>query len=345
MTSPIIDQTPLSFPWQTDDPFLFCVYHLDEYPEGNDEMGVDPKWLQGRPLGNDFVTRDGFRMYHGEVVPGFPTHPHRGFETVTLARQGFIDHSDSLGAKARFGKGDVQWITAGKGVVHSEMFPLVHRDRENTTELFQIWLNLPREKKLVEPFFAMFWGEEIPIVRQADGEGRSVEVTVVAGSYGEEAPPQPPENSWAANPDNDVAIWAIRMEPGATWTLPAAVGEKSRRSLYYFEGGGVSVAGEGIEKGVRLRLVPDAEVVLKNGDQESEFLLLQGRPIDEPVVQHGPFVMNTQGEIRQAMLDYHQTQFGGWPWESPTPVHPREVGRFAVLPDGREIRPPADGGE
>jgi hypothetical protein len=110
----------------------------------------------------DFEGRDGWRMYHGDVVPGFPRHPHRGFETVTLARHGFIDHSDSLGATARFGQGDVQWMTAGRGVVHAEMFPLRERGRGNEAELFQIWLNLPRASKMAAPYFTMLWGPSIP---------------------------------------------------------------------------------------------------------------------------------------------------------------------------------------
>src|SRR5215813_3618843 len=146
---------PLAFPWVTADPFLFCVHHDDAYPKGNEAMGVDPPALVGRNMGSDFVVKDGFRMYHGEVVPGFPQHPHRGFETVTIARRGYIDHSDSLGAAARFGRGDVQWLTAGGGIVHSEMFPLLDRDRPNPLELFQIWLNLPAADKMVEPHFAM----------------------------------------------------------------------------------------------------------------------------------------------------------------------------------------------
>ena len=88
-------------------------------------------------------------MCHGERVPGFPQHPHRGFETVTVARKGLIDHSDSLGAKARFGEGDVQWMTAGRGIVHSEMFPLLQRNAPNPTEFFQIWLNLHAKGKIV----------------------------------------------------------------------------------------------------------------------------------------------------------------------------------------------------
>ena len=139
---PIIQVGPLSNRWQTLDPFLFCVHHDDAYPAGNEALGPAAS-LAGRNIGQDFAGIDGWRMYHGTTVPGFPQHPHRGFETVTFVRRGFIDHSDSLGATARFGRGDVQWLTAGKGIVHSEMFPLLERDEPNTTELFQIWLNLP----------------------------------------------------------------------------------------------------------------------------------------------------------------------------------------------------------
>src|SRR5690349_1183030 len=156
-------------------------------------------------------------MYHGEVVPGFPQHPHRGFETVTIVRRGLIDHSDSLGAAARFGGGDVQWLTAGRGIVHSEMFPLVERAAPNPLELFQIWLNLPRADKLVAPYFTMLWHEKIPVVR--DG---GTEIQVVAGRLGDAQPLAPPPNSWAARPDADLAIWTIKMQPGARWTLPAA---------------------------------------------------------------------------------------------------------------------------
>ena len=108
MDSPsVIKVSALGFPWVTPDPFLFCVYHEDAYPKGNALLGPDAS-LSGRSLGQDFAGRDGWRMYHGLTVPGFPAHPHRGFETVTIVRHGFIDHADSLGAAARFGGGDVQ---------------------------------------------------------------------------------------------------------------------------------------------------------------------------------------------------------------------------------------------
>ena len=165
MSEAIIRVSTLGSRWQTEDPFLFCVHHIDHFPKGNDRLGPDAS-LAGRDIGQDFSGKDGWRMYHGDDVPGFPQHPHRGFETVTIVRHGYIDHSDSLGATARFGLGDVQWLTAGAGVVHSEMFPLLDPNGPNTLELFQIWLNLPGKHKLAPPYFTMFWDPEIPRLRR-----------------------------------------------------------------------------------------------------------------------------------------------------------------------------------
>ena len=175
-TSPILEVAPLGFPWATLDPFLFCVHHDDAYPKGNELMGPDAS-LEGRALGQDFAGIDGWRMYHGDVVPGFPQHPHRGFETVTIARKGLIDHSDSLGATARFGRGDVQWLTAGGGIVHSEMFPLLDKSGPNPVELFQIWLNLPKADKMTDPYFTMLWADQIPRHVHRDAKGRETGVT------------------------------------------------------------------------------------------------------------------------------------------------------------------------
>ena len=128
---------PLGFPWETSDPFLFCVHHDDAYPAGNEVLGPAAS-LDGRQMGEDFAGKDGWRMYHGRHVPGFPQHPHRGFETVTVVRRGLLDHSDSLGAAARYGRGDVQWLTTGgRGILHSEMFPLLERAQPNPLELFR----------------------------------------------------------------------------------------------------------------------------------------------------------------------------------------------------------------
>src|SRR5689334_16770418 len=214
MRDPILQLLPLGFPWQTFDPFLFCVHHDDAYPAGNDQLGPAAS-LAGRDLGQDFAGKDGWRMYHGETVPGFPPHPHRGFETVTIVRKGLIDHSDSLGAAARFGGGDVQWLTAGKGIVHAEMFPLLDQERPNPLELFQIWLNLPRASKMVEPHFSMMWAKDVPHVVTRDDAGRTTEVTVIAGALGEARALPPPPESWATRPESNVAIWTLKMAPGA----------------------------------------------------------------------------------------------------------------------------------
>jgi redox-sensitive bicupin YhaK (pirin superfamily) len=342
MSNAIVSQQPLGFPWVTIDPFLFCVHHDDRYPEGNDRFGPKAS-LAGREIGNDFAGKDGWRMYHGDVVPGFPSHPHRGFETVTIVRRGLIDHSDSLGAAARFGHGDVQWLTAGRGIVHSEMFPLLNDDRANPVELFQIWLNLPSTSKMADPHFTMFWSEDIPNRMFADDAGRTTEVAVIAGRHANvDAPLAPPPASWAARTDADVAIWTIRMAPGARWTLPRAMSDATRRNLYFFAGASVTIDGQPVTSHAALEVRADRDIELANGDTESELLLLQGKPIGETVAQYGPFVMNTREELQQAFDDYQRTQFGGWPWPDSGPVHGADQRRFAKHLDGRiETRDPA----
>ena len=333
MNPSIVSVAPLAFPWQTLDPFLFCVHHNDAYPSGNAAMGPHVP-LTGRDLGQDFSGKDGWSMYHGKTVPGFPAHPHRGFETVTIVRQGHIDHADSLGAIARFGAGDVQWLTAGKGIVHCEMFPLRHTDQANPAELFQIWLNLPAKNKMAEPHFTMFWNEHIERVTHQDDENRATEVVVVAGAMNKAQGLPPPPHSWASQADSDLAIFTIRMEPGARWTLPAAANPQTRRQLYFFKGATLNAAGEtmGVRSVIEVRSTDAIEII--NGEETSELLMLQGRPIGEPVAQYGPFVMNTQEEIHQAFADYRRTEFGGWPWGPSDPVHPREKGRFAQHASG-----------
>ena len=335
MNNSIKQIAPLGFPWETSDPFLFCVHHEDFYPPGNEKMGPAVA-LHGRNLGNDFTVKDGFRMYHGRTVPGFPAHPHSGFETVTIAKKGLIDHSDSLGAAGRFGNGDVQWMTAGKGVQHSEMFPLLNQEADNPFELFQIWLNLPKAKKTADPHFAMLWHEAIPVYTHADEHNNKTTVDVIAGSIGNITAPAPAPNSWAADPNNELAIWTIKMEANATWALPKASAEVNRR-LYFYKGSTLQVAGQNVPPYHLAQLQANEAVVIENGEEESYLLLLQGKPINEPVVQHGPFVMNTTQEIQQTMNVFRATQFGGWPWPTMDHVHPREKGRFAKFADGTVV--------
>ncbi len=342
MTSPILHAEPLGPLWPTLDPFLFCAHHNDAYPAGNGAMAPAVA-LEGRAIGSDFSRKDGWSMYHGDTVPGFPGHPHRGFETVTLVRRGLIDHSDSLGAAARFGGGDVQWVTAGKGIQHSEMFPLLNDDAPNPLELFQVWLNLPARHKLVEPHFTMLWNEHIPRLVHHDAQGHATTVTVVAGALPGAPPPlAPPPESWAAQPGADVAIWTLHLAPGAQWELPAAQGRGTRRMLYFFAGEGLRIGSEALHAHAALELEAGQDLPLVNtGSTPVECLLLQGRPIGEPVVQYGPFVMNTQQEIAQALQDYRRTQFGGWPWPQADPVHGSTPRRFARYPGQVEDEVPS----
>ncbi len=327
MADDVLQTFPLGFQWPTIDPFLFCVHHLDHYPEANDLLGPNAS-LAGRNIGQDFEGVDGWRMYHGSVVPGFPQHPHRGFETVTFVRQGLIDHADSMGAAARYGRGDVQWLTAGGGIQHAEMFPLLDRESPNPVELFQIWLNLPAADKMVDPYFTMLWDRDIPRL-----EAPGVTVTVIAGALGDHRPPSPPPNSWASRAEADVAIWHVVLDAGATWTLPRAADDDTLRALYLFEGDQLAIGDTTI--GASTGAVTGARAVeLVAGDTPVEVLVLQGRPIGEPVAQYGPFVMNTEDEIRQAFADYRATEFGGWPWADSAPTHGREPRRFARHADG-----------
>ncbi len=330
---PIKSISALGFQWETADPFLFCVHHEDNFPKGNDAMGPDPSMFQGRHMGDDFIVKDGFRMYHGKTVPGFPGHPHRGFETVTVVRKGLVDHADSLGAAGRYGNGDVQWMTAGKGVQHSEMFPLLEKEKENPMELFQIWLNLPKAKKMVDPHFTMLWSDSIPNYTHTDINNLKTSIEVIAGKIGEIKAPACPPNSWANDPLNEVAIWNVKIEANGSWTMPKA-SAGINRNLYFYEGSSLLIAGKTIPKYSAVNVIPEQDLVIKAGAEPVSILVLQGKPIAEQVIQYGPFVMNTKEEIQQAFEDYHQTQFGGWPWSRYDQVHDRSKGRFAKHADG-----------
>jgi redox-sensitive bicupin YhaK (pirin superfamily) len=335
----ILRTRPLGFQWETQDPFLFCVHHEDYFPKGNPELGPDPKHFEGRHIGQDFIIKDGFRMYHGSTVPGFPGHPHRGFETITVVRKGLVDHADSLGAAGRYGNGDVQWMTAGKGVQHAEMFPLLNQDAENPLELFQIWLNLPKRSKMVDPHFKMLWSESVPKFSVASN-GANAHIEVLVGSLGQYRSTNTPPNSWAADENNHVAIYNIHFEAGASFELPA-VGQDINRSIYYYEGNGLQIGDQSIAHYHAADVDAAQHCTLINGAESSKVLVLQGRPISEAVVQHGPFVMNSKEEIYQAFQDYQITQFGGWPWPGYDQVHDAKLGRFAKHADGRIEEPKA----
>lgn len=336
-SSPVLEVFELGMHWPTVDPFLFCAHHHDDYPEATSDLGPDPELLRSRQIGQDFSQIDGWSMYHGAVVPGFPQHPHRGFETVSYLRAGHIDHADSLGATARFGAGDVQWMTAGAGVQHAEMFPLLDRTAPNPLHMFQVWLNLPRRSKMVEPAFRMLWSETIPEIA-----GSGSVVRVLAGELEGRRAPAPPPDSWAADPDNDVAIWHIELDGGEVVLPPASEG--SNRVLYVFDGGPAQLDGAPIGGGQGALVDATVEHRLSAAGP-TEILVLQGRPIGEPVAQYGPFVMNETTEVQQAYADFQATGFGGWPWPTPDPNHGSQARRFAIHPDGSRSDPPSPEGD
>jgi len=323
-----ISKLPKTGPWDTFDPFLFCVHHNDNYPKANNQMGPDEK-LDNREIGNDFSNLNGWSMYHGENIPGFPRHPHRGFETITIVEKGLIDHSDSLGYSARYGDGDVQWLTAGDGIQHSEMFPLLDTNESNPIDFFQIWINLKSDNKRVTPNFSMFWKNEIPKVIEFDKNKLKIEIELIAGKYKNTIAPNPPSDSWANDKDNFVNIWKINMASNAKWELPK-VDLGISRTLYIYNGNGISINNQKIKSGHIIQLNTNDNILISALNKGVKILLLQAKPINEPVVKYGPFVMNTRKEIQEAFNDYNKTSFGDWSWDDDGPVHGREYKKFAI---------------
>ena len=244
----------------------------------------------------------------------------------------------------------MQWLTAGRGIVHSEMFPLLDQDGPNPLELFQIWLNLASDDKLADPHFSMLWADDIPRVlttTDVDGRTATTEVTVIAGAWRDTAPPPPPPNSWAARASSEVAIWHLRLESGArgvcSRSRPTPTRrERSTRSRVvtpWSRSVAMREAREPLALGMGAVVAADAAIELVGAaeavDAVSEVLVLQGRPIGERVAQYGPFVMNDEAGIEQAIQDYRTTGFGGWPWPTEELVHGADPTPFAVRPDGR----------
>jgi quercetin 2,3-dioxygenase len=323
--SPILKSSMVSK--ETLDPFLYCVYHSDDYPSAKDDSMQAPR----KGDGQDFNPIAPYRMYHGETIPGFPKHPHRGFETITATIEGWIDHSDSMGNGGRYGNGDLQWMTAGKGVVHAEMFPLIHKEpQHNHCKFFQIWINLPSTSKMVEPNFAMFWAHQVPKWESEDGLAKA---TIYYGDYFIPNPNQPPQDSWAAKEENDVAVIHFTLLANGTLLVPKARGGQDvHRTLYLVEGVSRGLRVNGFPaKGKMMVVDASVDLMLTNSSSSVQLLMLQGKPIGEPVSQSGPFVMNSPEEVQQAKEDYAETQFGGWPWPRGDMVFPREKGRFSLL--------------
>jgi quercetin 2,3-dioxygenase len=228
-------------------------------------------------------------------------------------------------------------MTAGSGIVHSEMFPLLSDREPNPVDFFQLWINLPARNKMVAPHFTMQWAESVPTWQSHIGGASTVRI--YAGDWRSTPAPVVPAHSYAAQANAAVSIATIAMAPGAVVEIPSASHPSATRLLYFFEGKNLLIGKQIVPVGTAIQLSPDVTLI-ENGEVAADCLLLGGRAIGEPVVAHGPFVMNTKQEIAQAMTDYQRTQFGGWPWPSGDPVHGRERGRFAKHPDGRLDFPP-----
>ncbi|MFO0583528.1 MAG: pirin family protein [Anaeromyxobacter sp.] len=226
-----------------------------------------------------------------DYVAGFPMHPHRGIETITYMLDGSVTHRDSLGNEGTIGAGDVQWMTAGSGIMHEEM-PHVGPKR---LDGFQIWVNLPRKLKMTSPRYQDVPGARIPEVATAAG----AKVRVVAGKV--EGVEGAVKDIFAGPTYLDV-----RLPAGGTFEQPIPRGHTG---LLYVYGGEVDVAGKAVAA-TRLAILSDGDVLrARASDAPARFLLLSAQPLEEPAVRYGPFVMNTEDEIRQAIWELRNGTF------------------------------------
>jgi len=247
----------------------------------------------------------------GEVT-GFPPHPHRGFETVTYCLDGAFDHGDSNGNSGRYGEGDVQWMTAGKGILHSEMF--VTKEKEAASfHGFQLWLNLPQRLKMTTPAYQMLFHADIPVVRQKGGtaednsrvEGNDASIRIIAGRIG--ATKAPVEKAVP------LSYFHVKLEPGSTWFFQLP---KEHHALMYVISGAGKLGPTANSKPIKQHEYAlfnedgDQTEISNSGSAVLDFLFLEGHPFNEPIANQGPFVMNTKQELRQAAVDYQLGLFG-----------------------------------
>jgi redox-sensitive bicupin YhaK (pirin superfamily) len=182
----------------------------------------------------------------------------------------------------------------------------------------------------------MLWSEDIPNIIEKDKDSKVTSINLVAGTFRNKAALAPTPDSWAADPDNHVQIWTFKMEANASFIIPLLDADVTR-SLYFYKGDSFTIGETEIKENYFVELNAKNEVQIINGSQEGHFLFLQGRPINEPMLQYGPFVANSKEELQETMQEYQRTQFGGWPWASSDPVHDKSKGRFSKSPDGKEV--------
>ncbi len=237
------------------------------------------------------------RVAPSNTPKGVGEHPHRGFETVTLVYQGRVAHRDSAGHKGVIGPGDVQWMTAASGVVHEELYDDEFTRIGGTMQMVQLWVNLPAQHKMSAPKYQGITADQIPTVSLANGAG---EVRVVAGSFrGARGP---------ASTFTPVELWDVRLARGGELDAELPVGHTA--GVFVLEGR-VSVNGSReIGEAEMAVLDQDGEGVTIRASADAKLLMLAGKPLGEPVVSHGPFVMNTGDEIYKAIKDYQTGRMG-----------------------------------
>lgn len=323
------------------DPYILAVHHYDKYPKGNGKMAPE-SYLPSRQKGNDFAWDAEWRMYHGDKVPGFPQHPHKGFEIMTIVPEGYADHFDSKGTHGRYGGGDVQLMSAGSGVMHSEMFPLLNDDKNNHLRLFQIWMNLPAKSKNTDPDYKMLWRENIPVVEVNDPNGGHVKIKVLLGEYYGVKALGALKNSWAADPKNHMGIALVEMDANSEFKLDNVSPTLNRFLLNFDSKAPATIDGKELHEGYMADLYGDQEIVVKSGNEPVKLLLLEGEPINEPMYAYGPFVMSSERELQQAFREYQETGFGGWPWgeKESDIINDKDAGRFASYQFGKVVDKP-----
>ena len=265
----------------------------------SDGAGVKLTRVIGQPALTDldpFLLLDEFGTDNpGDYIAGFPAHPHRGFETVTYMLDGRMRHKDNHGHEGVLVPGAVQWMTAGRGIVHSEM-PEQHAGRMRG---FQLWLNLPADAKMSEPAYQEFGPDRIPCASPA----RGVHVKVIAGQVGAVTGP-------VVQRATDPTYLDVELDPQATFVHSLPRGHAA--FVYVFEGE-LSIATGSRTTGLpqhSLAVLGDgAQVRLQSGAVAGRAILVAGRPLREPVARYGPFVMNTEGQLRQAFEDYQNGRF------------------------------------
>lgn len=338
VSGPVLREQTAALHWDTADPFLFASHHFDLYPKGNELQAPPYSEVKGKTLGQDYDKKIfGYRMYTGKVTPGFQLHSHWGYETITIASKGYVDHFDSLGNQGRYGDGDIQWVTAGGRYHHCEMYPLVHQDRDNPQLITQIMLNLPLSEKNTEPTVRTIWREELSVLA---GEGWKA--TVIAGEFGGKKGIEPPKNSWAFDPKHHVLILCIEMKAGSSIELPPS--GSVNRNIYTTDGP-ITVNGVSYLKESRLKMDPSAAVTVCMGDTDSEIWVLEGDPINEKQVSWGPAVLGSNKEVREANNTIRRAEHEEWPWQYVNQKQPLGTERFYKAADGTESRPPASGND